>query len=30
MDDEHARLFVTLWPGDPVRAALCAYRDSWQ
>jgi 2'-5' RNA ligase len=30
MDDEHARLFVTLWPGDPVRAALRAYRDSWQ
>jgi 2'-5' RNA ligase len=30
MDDEHARLFVTLWPGDPVRAALRAYCDSWQ
>ncbi len=25
-----ARLFVTLWPDDPVRAALRAYRNQWQ
>ena len=25
-----ARLFVTLWPDEPVRAALRAYRKQWQ
>ncbi|HEX8478197.1 MAG TPA: RNA 2',3'-cyclic phosphodiesterase [Telluria sp.] len=29
-DHDTARLFVTLWPDDQVRAALRAYRNGWQ
>lgn len=30
MAHEHARLFVTLWPDEQVRAGLRAYRNGWQ
>jgi len=30
MTNGHARLFVTLWPDEPVRASLRAYRNDWQ
>ncbi|WP_332876699.1 RNA 2',3'-cyclic phosphodiesterase [Massilia sp. S19_KUP03_FR1] len=29
-EPDTARLFVTLWPDDTVRAALRAYRNQWQ
>jgi 2'-5' RNA ligase len=29
-DHDTARLFVTLWPDDAVRAALRAHRNAWQ
>jgi len=30
MEDDTARLFVTLWPDEAVRTALRAYRNGWQ
>jgi len=30
MQSDTVRLFVTLWPDDPVRAALRAYRNHWR
>ena len=27
---DHARLFLALWPGPEVRAALAQYRDTWR
>jgi 2'-5' RNA ligase len=28
-DDPNARLFIGLWPGEPVRAALLAHQQQW-
>ena len=30
MPRDHARLFLALWPGPEVRAAIAQYRDSWR